>query len=763
MPQQQSIARFFGSLASTSQPKKSTPELSQSPAKSPRNSPKKSPKKSPAGLPKKPTLKTSIESSKRIAASDDDADEKVVKARKLGNRAAAQTLPESYSELEQKSPSAETTELKLEAEPEDAVSTEEAAKLIRLAQNQASQSITTSSNKLPYANLTQVLDKVGATSLRLEKTAICLQFFLDTLNQSTPDMLTKVLYLCINRLGPDYEPELELGLGETLLIKAIHECYGRSTANIKLDYKKLGDLGTVAQKSRLGQPTMFKPAPLDVEGVFENLSKIAKTKGSDAQNRKVGIIIKMLTACDANLSEAKFLIRLLEGKLRIGLAEQTVLVALAQAFVNYEHGKGQSAGKKVNPDELARAEEIFKEAFSQTPNYDMIIQHAYAHGWRNLLDHCKLTPGIPLKPMLAKPTKAILEVLDRFQGEEFTCEYKYDGERAQVHLLEDGLVRIYLRNLEDMSQRYPDLVAIMKELIATANVKLVVLDCEAVAWDRANDKILPFQVLSTRKRKDVKEGDIKVNICLFMFDMLFYGGEPLITKSLAERRKMMVDHLTPIPGKLQFASAKDSQSLDELQAFLDQLVKDLCEGLMVKMLHGTDLWYEPSKRLRNWLKLKKDYLAGVGDSLDLVVVGAYHGRGKRTGTYGGFLLALYNQDLGEYETTCKIGTGFSDEMLTELYTKLQPTEIEQPKSFYVYDTNNSNAKPDVWLEPTTVFEVLTADLSLLPVYKAAHTEYGKGISLRFPRFIRIRDDKGPEDATLSTQVAEFYERQASVQ
>jgi ATP-dependent DNA ligase len=155
-------------------------------------------------------------------------------------------------------------------------------------------------------------------------------------------------------------------------------------------------------------------------------------------------------------------------------------------------------------------------------------------------------------------------------------------------------------------------------------------------------------------------------------------------------------------------------------------------------------------------------LAGVGDSLDLVVIGGYIGKGKRTGAYGGFLLASYNQDTGEYETTCKIGTGFSDEDLVSIHAKLKPSEISQPKPYFVYDTTNSNAKPDVWFDPSMIFEVLTADLSLSPIYKAGHQQYGKGISLRFPRFLRIRDDKGIEDSTSSSEVAEFYERQASV-
>lgn len=645
------------------------------------------------------------------------------------------------------------------------LSASKASELIELTEK-APHVLSSKCSKIPYAKLTSVLEMVEKESGRLKMTAIISEFFLEVLNQfKSPRQLTYVVYLLINRLGPDYEPDLELGLGETLLIKAISECYGRPLAKIKKDYHEVGDLGLVAQKSRLGQPPMFKPAPLDIEQVFNNLTSIAKSTGKDSQTRKIAIINKMLTSCDMKSSEAKFLIRSLEGKLRIGLAEKTVLVGIAQAFVHYEN----PTNKRVQPEALSKAEEIIREAFSLVPNYEVIIQNCFDHGIANLLEHCQLTAGIPLKPMLAKPTKSIGEVLDRFLGEEFTCEYKYDGERAQVHLLDTGEVRIYSRNSEDMSQRYPDLVAIVKDFIKQngqqengKRPKSLILDCEAVAWDRQTNKILPFQVLSTRKRKDVNEADIKVHICLFAFDLLCYNGESLITQSFHQRRQTLFENFAPIEGKFDFATHKDSSDLNELQLFLDQSVKDSCEGLMVKMLHGKDSFYEPSKRSRNWLKLKKDYLAGVGDSLDLVVIGAYVGKGKRTGSYGGFLLAAYNDDTGEYESTCKIGTGFSDEDLVSLHQRLKPHEMLEPKPFYVYDASNSNARPDVWLEPTSVFEVLTADLSLSPIYKAAHSEYGKGISLRFPRFIRLREDKGVEDATTSTQVSEFYQRQANL-
>lgn len=624
---------------------------------------------------------------------------------------------------------------------------------VKLASQAESQPKKTS-DPILYSTLTAILDKIESESSRLKITAIISTFFEEILH-TNPTKLTHIVYLFINRLGPDYEQNLELGLGETLLIKAISECYGRPTSTIKKEYKELGDLGMVAQKSRSGQRPMFKPAPLDVDTVFQNLTTIAKSTGKDSQLRKIAIINRMLTACDGKTSEAKFLIRSLEGKLRIGLAEKSVLVGIAEGFVKYEHGKENK--KQINPDKFVLAADITKEAFSRIPNYLVIISKASEFGIFNLLEHCQLTPGIPLKPMLAKPTKSITEVLDRFQGEEFTCEYKYDGERAQIHLLEDGTIKIYSRNSEDMSQRYPDLILTINDFLQNEGTPLV-MDCEVVAWDIQKNKILPFQVLSTRKRKEVDAKDITVQICVFAFDLLYYG-DSLLTQPLRERRKIMQEKLSPIEGKFQFATAKNLSNLEELQTFLDESVKDLCEGLMVKMLNGKDSYYEPSKRSRNWLKLKKDYLAGVGDSLDLVVIGGYYGKGKRTGGYGGFLLASYNSDTGEYESTCKIGTGFSDEDLQTIYAKLLPTEIAVPKSYIVYD---NSAKPDVWFEPSTLFEVLVADLSLSPIYKAAHGVYTRGILLRFPRFIRLRDDKGIEDGTTSDEIAEFYERQASV-
>jgi DNA ligase 1 len=219
----------------------------------------------------------------------------------------------------------------------------------------------------------------------------------------------------------------------------------------------------------------------------------------------------------------------------------------------------------------------------------------------------------------------------------------------------------------------------------------------------------------------------------------------------------------PVEGEFAFAQYGNTNDLDEIQTLLDDSVKASCEGLMVKMLDGPESSYEPSKRSQNWLKVKKDYLSGVGDSLDLVVLGAYYGKGKRTSWYGAFLLACWNASAEKFESVCNIGTGFSEANLEAFHETLSDMVIDRPKPFYDHSIGNKD-QPDVWFEPRIVWEVRSADLTLSPRYKAAALEMpgGKGVSLRFPRFIRVRDDKKPEEATESRRVAEMYRKQESV-
>ena len=648
---------------------------------------------------------------------------------------------------------------------------------------------------VPYAALCTTSSKIEMTTKRLEIIAYCSQFMRQVLRLTPNDLLPTVL-LMIGKLAADYAG-VELGIGESLIVKAIGESTGRTQPVVKQDQQKIGDLGLVAAKSRQNQPTMFKPKPLTVRGVHEGLMKIAIVEGSGSQGRKVDGIKKLLASADTNLpkgqsiditkdkggpSEAKFIIRALEGKMRLGLADKNLQVALAHAMV--VHGASADGTKVPSEAELKKGEEVFKAVYNELPSYEVVVPALLKGGIWKLRDVCKLQPGVPLKPMLAKPTKSIGEVLDRFEGKDFTCEYKYDGERAQIHFVahdsktdfattvaptegksDRGISNIFSRNSEDLSKKYPDILAKLPSWVKQGT-KSFVLDCETVAWDTEKKHVLPFQQLMTRKKKDVKVEDVKVKVCVFAFDLLFLDGEALVNKSFRERRELMYKSFEEIEGEFAFAKFGNSREIEEIQTLLDEAIAASCEGLMVKMLDGVESHYEPSRRSQNWLKVKKDYLAGAGDSLDLVVLGAYYGKGKRTSVYGAFHLACYNPSTEQYETVCNIGTGFSEVLLAELYDALSPLVIDRAKPFYNHATGK-NDQPDVWFEPRFVWEVKTADLTLSPRYRAAASEFGgdgvhKGVSLRFPRFIRVRDDKKPEDATSNRQVAEMYRKQEHV-
>ncbi|KAK9760623.1 ATP-dependent DNA ligase Cdc17 [Basidiobolus ranarum] len=415
---------------------------------------------------------------------------------------------------------------------------------------------------VPYSALCKAFEAIEATTKRLIILDYLTSFFRNVI-ETTPGSLLEIVYLCINRLCPQYDG-LELGIGETILMKAVASATGRAVSKVKADVEQHGDLGLVAQASRSNQPTMFAPKPLTVSKVFKTLKEIASTTGGSSMQRKIDKISFLLVSCKG--SEAKYLTRSLEGKLRIGLAEQTVLVALAHSIVLSR--EGVTTDKEKLEAELTEAAGIIKSVYSELPSYDLIIPKLLEHGLKHLHEHCKLTAGIPVKPMLAHPTKSLTEVLNRFEGHVFTCEFKYDGERAQIHQMEDGKTMVFSRNSEDMSAKYPDILDKLSRA-AKPEINSFILDCEAVAWDREKNCILPFQVLSTRKRKDVKEEDIKVQVCVFAFDLLFLNGKSLLQEPLIERRKLLLDSFNNVEGDFTFAKSMSTNSVEEIQTFLD--------------------------------------------------------------------------------------------------------------------------------------------------------------------------------------------------
>lgn len=548
--------------------------------------------------------------------------------------------------------------------------------------------------RIPYLAFCQTLECIDEHSSRLKMIEVLRNFFRSCL-ALTPDDLIFAVYLCLNKTAPDYEGQ-ELGIGDSLLMKAIAEVTGRTVDAIKKEFHIKGDLGMVAESSKSNQKMIFAPPKLLLSNVFAKLKTISQMSGHSVQSKKVDMIKSMFVACRG--SESKFLIRSLTGKLRIGLAESSLLTALAHAIVLHNQPKvvktlGTDSAKKL----LEEATLTLKTVHCQCPNYDRIIKVLLEEGFDALVEKCKITPGVPMKPMLAHPTKSVHEVLKRFENTSFTCEYKYDGERAQIHMVEKGKMYIFSRNQENNTTKYPDIIQRISKSMKD-DVTDFIMDSEAVAYDREQKQILPFQTLMHRKKKDVDSGEITIQVYVFAFDLLYLNGRSLIQEPFRERRRLLKQHFHETENEFGFAVSADLEDVEQIQEFLDESIKGNCEGLMVKTL-DKEATYEIAKRSHNWLKLKKDYLEGVGDTIDVVVIGGWKGKGKRTGTYGGFLLACYDPESEEFQSLCKIGTGFKEEELEQHTKFFKDHVLEKAKPYYNVD---ASLQPDHWFDAVQV-------------------------------------------------------------
>lgn len=606
-----------------------------------------------------------------------------------------------------------------------------------------------------------------------KKMTVILSNVFRVLLHSRPEDLIPTVYILNNKVAPDYE-ESELGVGDGTLIKAMCESFGKTDAHIKhtLASGDAKDLGEVALLSRAAQRVLMLPPKLTIDKVFSEMKAIAKSKGKDSQNLKKDKIKKMLVA--SRNEEAKYIVRMLQAKLRVGIQIPTVLQAVAAAFtltVPPRGNEGAVSDVRIGggprsqqglEERMTSLEAAVKQAFSEMPNFDNLLKALMeGRSGANLAEACHISLGIPVKPMLAKPSKGLSEVSERLAGKRFTGEWKYDGERAQIHVISRDKIMVYSRNSENMTEKYPDVIRVIQETLQD-NVHSCIIDSELVAYDQTSERILPFQVLTTRGRKNIEIENIKVNVCVFAFDCMLCNDKPLVTETLETRRDKLWTVLREEKGKVKFATYRNFDDLKEedIQAFLDESIAGSCEGLMLKTLTD-NATYMPSKRSLNWLKLKKDYMEGMADSLDVVPIGAFYGKGKRTGAYGAFLLAIYDPENEEFQTVCKAGTGFSDEDLSTHYAYFKQRALERPESNY---NVSDKMVPDVWLEACQVWEIRAADLSISPVHTSAMgvKADGKGIGLRFPRFLRIREDKSPEESTGPDQVVEMFEAQASV-
>ena len=581
---------------------------------------------------------------------------------------------------------------------------------------------------MEFSIISEMFEMMEKTTKRIELTNILVEL----LKKTPKKIIPNVVYLLQGIIRPNFEG-VELGIAEKLAIRAISKSAGLPIKKIEDDYRECGDLGLTASNIlKIKTQTTFTAEKITVERVYETLFKIAKLEGKGSQDLKMKYISSLLN--DATPLEAKFLLKILLGTLRLGIAENTVMDALAIAFT----------GKKENRVQIENAYNVS----SDLGKVSLIV----ATDGIDEIKKFKISLFSPIRPMLADRVQSEKDVIKKMP-EQFVAEYKLDGERVQIHKQSDKII-LFSRRLENITQYYPDIV---ERIGKTLNVNEGVFEAEIVPINENTGEFLPFQELMHRRRKHkldkaVSQYPITVNF----FDVLYYDKKDCLNLEYSERRKILeqIVHEDNFSKLVPMLFVKNE---NEIEDFLENSINAGCEGLMLKAPSAP---YRAGMRGSNWLKLKREYRNELGDSLDLIVIGAYFGRGRRTGLYGTLLLATYNPEKDNLPSICKVGTGFTDESLDQLYQILS-NKVTLKKNPRIV----SEMEADIWFEPELVLEIVASEITLSPIHKTGLDLIRKssGFALRFPKFTgKIRYEKAVEDASTGEEVFALYKRQSKI-
>jgi DNA ligase 1 len=566
------------------------------------------------------------------------------------------------------------------------------------------------------------------------------------LKKTPPSAIDKVVYLIQGKLYPDYEG-IELGLAEKMVLRALSQSIaGLDTDSLSKAYRETGDLGDAASKiisakKNKNQVALFPSEKMTVEHVYLTLDKIARTAGSGSQELKIRLVSSLLN--DSTAREARFVLKLIMGKLRLGIADYTVMDALAIAFTDCKSNRS-----------------ILENAYNVTSDLGNIANILAANGIESVKS-LQITLYKPIRPMLAERVGTAGEALERMSGTA-AAEYKLDGERIQIHKGKER-IELFSRRLEKITHHFPDIVeAIAKSLKSTEEI---IVEGEVVAVDLQTLELLPFQELMHRRRKHgIQEAMEEYPVILNVFDVLYINGNAktsltyikrrdLIEKIIVQQHSKNMDYDTD-NNKIRLVPKTIVKNPEQISEFMISAIQSGCEGLMLKQLNSI---YRAGAREYAWIKLKREYQSELADTLDLVIVGALYGRGRRVGKYGALLLAAYDSASDIFRSTCKVGTGFTDKDLEDFYVTLEKHRIE-----HKHARVDTRMEMDVWFEPEIVIEVVASEVTLSPSHTAAMASIRKnyGLALRFPKFTgKIRDDKNPEDATDVTEIISMYKQQ----
>lgn len=565
---------------------------------------------------------------------------------------------------------------------------------------------------MDFEKLVDVYEELEKTSSGNALREILANFF----KSVSKEDIARVTYLTLGQIASNYD-DIVLGIADRSVLKSLAAAAGTELSKVQKIMHETGDAGLTAEKVLQQKPRTLVPVgKLTIRELFEKLHRVAGTSGAGSQEAKSNLLISLLQKTSPPGS--KYVIRIALGTLRMGVGDMTVLDALAIAYT----------GDKKNKEQL-------EQAYNLCPDVGIIAETLARHGLKGI-KKIDIHVGRPIQMMLAQRVKELEEIPEKIKGE-FTVEAKYDGERVQAHKDQKGKVTLFSRRLDTITAQFPDLVEQLRKHLDTREF---VVEGEIIAVDQTG-KHLPFQTLMQRRRKyDIEQYAKDIPVQLKLFDVLYVDGESYVHEPYLKREEKLAN-IVKKSRQIMLTERIVTDDLDELNNFFQQMLNEGYEGVIVKA-HQAE--YEAGSRGWNWIKWKKEYVKELQDTLDLVVVGAYHGKGKRSGRYGALLCAAYNEKEDKFETVCKLGTGLTDEVLDALPTKVGKYKVEHKPARV---NCKKEMEPNVWVEPKIVVEVLGAEITKSPFHTC-----GSGLALRFPRFVRFREDKKPEQATSSKEV-----------
>ena len=547
------------------------------------------------------------------------------------------------------------------------------------------------------------------------------------LARTPAELLPTVCYLCQGLIAPQFAG-VDLGLAEKLAVRAVATATGAGPEQVAASVRETGDLGQAAEQL-LTVTAAGRPASLQVTVVVDTLHRIAGSEGPGSQGRKLDLLAGLLA--QATPLEARYLLRLVTGGLRLGIGTPTILDALAQVH---------AGGRAARP--------VLERAYNICCDLGQVASTLVAGGVA-AVEQLQVRPGNPVRAMLAQRLSDAAEILAKLGGQ-CAAEYKYDGVRVQAHRTADGAIELFTRRLERVATQFPDVVEVLRAGLGPSEA---IVEGEVVAFDASAGELRPFaEVMFRRRKHGITDAVRDVPVGLFCFELLYADGQDLTRLSYPERRARLAQAITPSP-QLRLTTATEVATPAALDAAFEQAVTDGCEGLVCKSVSPA-AGYQAGARGWLWIKLKRDYRTELSDTVDLVVVGAFAGRGRRRGVYGALLLAAYDPDADVFRAVTKCGTGFSDAELAALPARLAPLARTQRPARV-----DARQQPDVWFEPGLVLEILSAELTLSPNYTAGWGQIKEqaGLAMRFPRFTgRWRDDKAAQDATTTGELIDLY-------